>query len=334
VPGKRQLPGLRLMLDTTKTRIVGACLGLAGMALLLLSVAGLPRRGEPLPADEQPPNGPPARAPEIASRPGERTAPAASDRRLDQQSVNDVVQRILHNVERSLSEGGHRAVLGIVAGPDDGRGVHVSGVTPDGPAHVAGIRSGDLLLEIDGVALTRTHDVSPVDSLLALLRRTDPGASVSVHYRRNEHDRYTDIELGDLADLPVLEPRGREPHSLWQDLELVALTPSLGRHFGTPEGWLVVRVPIEAGVDLREGDVVLAIDGREPRSPEHAARILASYQAGEPLEIEVMRDLGRTVLRTSGVDEAAQLAGIAHRTGRGAVGGEGASVPADRTPPA
>jgi len=51
----------------------------------------------------------------------------------------------------------------------------------------------------------------------------------------------------------------------------------------------VLRAPKNATFNLQDGDVILSIDGREPTSGSHATRILASYQAGEKVKLEVMR---------------------------------------------
>ena len=71
------------------------------------------------------------------------------------------------------------------------------------------------------------------------------------------------------------------------EMELVSLTPQLGRYFGTDKGVLVVRAPKD--FKLEDGDVILSIDGREPTSGSHATRILGSYQPGEKISIKVMR---------------------------------------------
>jgi len=70
-------------------------------------------------------------------------------------------------------------------------------------------------------------------------------------------------------------------------MELVSLTPQLGRYFGTDKGVLVVRAPKD--FKLEDGDVILSIDGREPMSGSHATRILGSYQPGEKISIKLMR---------------------------------------------
>ncbi|MDZ7643213.1 MAG: PDZ domain-containing protein [Woeseiaceae bacterium] len=79
----------------------------------------------------------------------------------------------------------------------------------------------------------------------------------------------------------------------WGDLEMVGLTEDLGRYFGTDKGLLVVRAPDDEDLKLRDGDVIQSIDGREPNSVAHAVRILGSYQAGETMEIEIVRDQRR-----------------------------------------
>jgi hypothetical protein len=72
-------------------------------------------------------------------------------------------------------------------------------------------------------------------------------------------------------------------------MELATLTPQLGRYFGSDKGVLVVRAPVDGALKLEDGDVILAIDGREPLNGSHATRILASYQPGEKLTLRIMR---------------------------------------------
>jgi S1-C subfamily serine protease len=75
----------------------------------------------------------------------------------------------------------------------------------------------------------------------------------------------------------------------FDDLELATLSPRLGSYFGAKSGVLVVRAG-GAALKLEDGDVITAIDGREPTSAAHATRILRSYQRGEKILIKVIRD--------------------------------------------
>jgi S1-C subfamily serine protease len=74
------------------------------------------------------------------------------------------------------------------------------------------------------------------------------------------------------------------------DMELATLTPRLGRYFGSDHGVLVVRSPADSGLKLEDGDVILAIDGRQPSSGSHATRILGSYQPGEKVTLRIVRE--------------------------------------------
>lgn len=73
-------------------------------------------------------------------------------------------------------------------------------------------------------------------------------------------------------------------------LELIELTEGLGRYFGTSEGLLVVRIsePADA-LSLEEGDVIQMIDKREPKSVGYAMRILRSYEVGEEISVQLLR---------------------------------------------
>jgi len=73
------------------------------------------------------------------------------------------------------------------------------------------------------------------------------------------------------------------------DMELATLTPRLGSYFGSEQGVLVVRAPPDGAVKLEDGDVILAIDGRQPTSGSHATRILSSYQPGEKFTLRIIR---------------------------------------------
>ncbi len=82
----------------------------------------------------------------------------------------------------------------------------------------------------------------------------------------------------------------------WADIELVRLNEGLGRYFGASDGLLVISPPDNDELDLQAGDVILGIDGREPRSPSRALRILRSYEEGETVNIEIMRDRNRMTI--------------------------------------
>jgi S1-C subfamily serine protease len=73
------------------------------------------------------------------------------------------------------------------------------------------------------------------------------------------------------------------------DLELAPMNPGLGQYFGTATGVLVISAPERSQLNLRNGDVVMAVDGRKVSSPNQFFRILRSYSTGEEFRFEIVR---------------------------------------------
>jgi hypothetical protein len=73
-------------------------------------------------------------------------------------------------------------------------------------------------------------------------------------------------------------------------MEMVELNASLGRYFGTDSGLLIVKAPEDNAYQLQDGDVLKSIDGRSPESLRHALRILNSYESGETVNLQILRD--------------------------------------------
>jgi S1-C subfamily serine protease len=211
-----------------------------------------------------------------------------------------------------------RSELGIAI-EDDDTGVEVTAVTPGGPAAEAGVAVGDVITAIDSTTLPGAGSES--QRLIEHMRNVDPGQNVVLHIERDGAPRDITVTAresqqdfvfwrGPDREVIVRGP-GPAPGGItvapgtvwtgpgmrfdrflggrWGDLELVALTPELGSYFGTTEGLLVVRAPDDAAIGLRDGDVVLEIGGRVPTSPEHAMRILMSFEGGETVTFAIMR---------------------------------------------
>ncbi len=82
----------------------------------------------------------------------------------------------------------------------------------------------------------------------------------------------------------------------WGDMEVVELTEGLGRYFGVESGLLVISAPESNAFKLQEGDVIQSIDGRSPTSVNQCMRILGSYEPGEKLVLNIMRDKVRQTI--------------------------------------
>jgi S1-C subfamily serine protease len=75
-----------------------------------------------------------------------------------------------------------------------------------------------------------------------------------------------------------------------EQLELVPLNPDLAPYFGATDGVLVINVPQGSTLGLKGGDVVLMIDGRKPANTAQMHRILRSYDPGNAVKFEILRN--------------------------------------------
>lgn len=209
----------------------------------------------------------------------------------------------------------------------DSIGAVLDRVVEDGPAAQAGLEDGDIITMANGKPLARTsrRDTSPSSKLTGIKDEMEIGDTLHVEYRRGSETRTADIVLDELeSDLNwtysfsspevLVSPRGlagvraaprisvRTPSGVstvfsgsfwpmgWFEMELVELDEDLGAYFGTSEGLLVIRAPEHDDLDFRSGDVILDVDGRRPADQSHLVRIMRSYEAGETMNIGIMRN--------------------------------------------
>ncbi|HET9391746.1 MAG TPA: PDZ domain-containing protein [Steroidobacteraceae bacterium] len=206
-------------------------------------------------------------------------------------------------VEQFMTLGGEGFSRGIIgaqldpaSGPD---GARIDEVSPGGPAADAGLRAGDVIVSVNGTDVKGNDTARQV---YHLMHAVTPDSKVKVRVMREGKAREfvvttrPGLSFHDFH-MPPMPPDGdfQLPevmmfHKPLAQMELVTLTPQLGRYFGSDKGVLVVRAPKDSGFKLQDGDVILAIDGREPTSGSHATRILGSYQPGEKISLRLMRD--------------------------------------------
>jgi hypothetical protein len=235
---------------------------------------------------------------------------------------SELAAPFVDGIARGFRFAGQRAMLGIGI-EDTERGVRVASVSPNGPAANAGIRIGDTIIAIDGAELADTRvarggQQSPSEVFLAQMTNVDAGDEVQLRVL-NEGGAERDVtvkvrEISPRAFADMSRDRNRNRaysynynynypggnwlfrSNPWSQLQLVTLTPALGKYFGADKGLLILRGPEGGVLGLRDGDVILDIGGREPTTPEHALRILGSFEAGEPLKITIMREQRRQTL--------------------------------------
>ena len=194
-----------------------------------------------------------------------------------------------------------RPILGITISGNDAvepvEGVTLRGVSPGGAAAEAGLRSGDIITAVNNEALTADNDERANAQLIKFMSSVEEGDVLDVEYLRDGKQATVEVRPKEMSRQAFPFHPGPENHSIWGHMEMITLTEKLGKYFATDKGLLVVRAPDNDDLKLQDGDVIKSIDGREPKSVSHAMRILGSYQSGEQLQLQIMRDKRKQTLK-------------------------------------
>lgn len=251
--------------------------------------------------------------------------------------IDDDGPQVIRDRIRAITQ--RRARLGVTvqlrASEGDSLGATLLAVTPGGPAAKGGLRSGDIITQIDGETLISSDGMKvgkdesmPGLRLVEIAARLKPNTTVKVAYRRDRSVGVVSFVTGD-EPLVVMEGFGsggdfggrvqlrRVPGDMegarfemgpggngfafafggpLMELELAPLNADLGAYFGTTEGVLVINVPKESALGLKAGDVILSVDGRRATGPNGFLRILRSYEPGDSFKLEIMRNKARTTV--------------------------------------
>ncbi|HEX9736642.1 MAG TPA: trypsin-like peptidase domain-containing protein [Thermoanaerobaculia bacterium] len=150
-------------------------------------------------------------------------------------------------------------------GLDSTAGVLVQRVTPDGPAAAAGLKHGDVILQVGDHQVEQNRDL--IDYVSAL----PPGTGVKVKLFRDGKVLDREIELGERPSAVAAEIR-RQPEEEsaieWLGLQYQDLTPGLRASHGIPEdqqGVFVVQVAPSSPLfeeTMRPGHVIVEVNGK------------------------------------------------------------------------
>src|SRR5947208_10056985 len=165
-------------------------------------------------------------------------------------------------------------------------GVLVADVMKGGPAETAGLRAGDVVVELNG---TRIHEVPDLQRHIA---NVAPGQRVRLVVVREGAPQRVTVTV---AEMPGEEPPpAAQAGSEGFGLQVEALAPGAAERLNLPisQGVLVVDVATGGPADragLRRGDVILEV-GRQPVSDARTlSQALGAVPAGEAALLYVHR---------------------------------------------
>jgi predicted metalloprotease with PDZ domain len=199
--------------------------------------------------------------------------------------------------------------LGVITDRrDDGTGVRLREVVPDGPAAKAGLQSGDLITSIDDQPIASNADMARI------LENSPVGAELAFTVNRQGAEEQVKVELTQRpAPAAGQLPFGRVPDeaapaetrpALAPDTAVPSPTPAgpvLGvravpvsgdaqKQFNLPStnGAVVMGVTVGSAAEragIPVGSVITAIDGQAVTDPEELGRLIREAGTGKEIEV-------------------------------------------------
>jgi serine protease Do len=175
-----------------------------------------------------------------------------------------------------------------------GRGALLTSIQPGGPAAVAGLRQGDVVLAFDG------HQVGEGRELPRIVAGEPAGKRVSLVVWRNGSSKTVNLEVAAMKDKPrvtAIEQESRPPaDSLLRGMQLSSLTDHLRRQLALRSdinGVAIVDLAdssLAARVGLQRGDIIEQVERRAVRSPDEVDRLVQrAAVAGRPAILLLVR---------------------------------------------
>jgi serine protease Do len=166
-------------------------------------------------------------------------------------------------------------------------GVLVADVVKGGPAEAAGVRAGDVIVELSG---TRIREVPDLQRRVAAVA---PGQTVAVGIVRDQKPHRLDVRIGEMpAEEPAVAAVTPEPGGF--GLQIEALAPDTAERLGLSfsQGLLVTDVATGGPADragLRRGDIILEVDRQRVHDAPALQKALAAVAAGRSVLLWVHR---------------------------------------------
>jgi serine protease Do len=181
-------------------------------------------------------------------------------------------------------------------GYDSTDGILVGDVIPDSPAAKAGLRVGDIIVELDGQEVTKAHE------LRNRVAATSPGSEAKLRVFRDGEYQEVKIQIGRLDDAPAMvstADNGRE--EVAEELGITAenLTPEKRQQLGleTDETGVVVtgvqRGSVAHSARIQVGDLIVAIGDAQVSSLNGFRSALENADLKEGVRMQIKRDGAR-----------------------------------------
>ncbi len=205
--------------------------------------------------------------------------------------AKNVMNQLMGNgkVKRGMLGVGIQPITAELApnfGLKDPHGVLINSVTSGGPADKAGLKSGDVILQLNG------KDVNDSNTLRNEIAADGPGTQVSLTILRDGKQQQVPVRLGELTPDAVRageEQSGDASSGSKLGITVVPITPEISQQLGLRRG--IQGVVVEsvdpdgpaARVGIQSGDVIQEVNRQPVRSTSDVAAALQKSAGRPPL---------------------------------------------------
>ena len=180
----------------------------------------------------------------------------------------------------------------------DVEGVLVADVEEGSPAEKAGIKAGDIILEVDN------KETPSPGKLFKTIRKHDPGDEVDVIIWRDGKKKTVKAKLTESDHLEswVMAPDALKDVFLMKHLRGAFLgvstmdleTDDLAEYFGVKagDGALVMQVVEESAAEeagIKAGDVITSVGDEKVTGPSKLVEAIAEYEPGDNVDVSLIR---------------------------------------------
>jgi len=168
----------------------------------------------------------------------------------------------------------------------------INQVTPKSPAEKAGLKSGDVILKINGSSISRTSD------LLNVLNRVAPSQTVQLEVLRDDKVRTISATLGTAPDdTPAAEDKNNPTSGLGMSIR--NLTPEEQAKLDVRGGILVQDVKRGSLASLSNivaGDVILQVNGTPILNSQMFVKTMTALPKNSVARVAIIRQGQRAIL--------------------------------------
>ncbi len=172
------------------------------------------------------------------------------------------------------------------------RGALVADVTPDGPAEKAGLKRGDVIVELNGSV------IEEMPELPKTVASYPPGTKTKLKVIRNGSESIISIKLGELPEQIARAQTPTRENEIEHNIGLVVqeINPRIQRRFNidSPEGVIITNVnsgSIAEEAGLSTGDIILEINKKQIKNLDDYRNAIDKIEKGDNALFLVKRDV-------------------------------------------